>query len=272
MSMLETSTQVQVAAPLAGIRVAVTHARDQAEEQSRLLKLQGADVYYYPAIEIVPFDRSDELDAALKSAAEGGYDWLVLNDADTILVVADRIRALGLDPTRLPRRLKIAAIGCMTAQWTTELLGIESDFAPDVYTPELVVAQLALKEGDRVLLPQSSMTRANLTRCIMDTGAKVDAINAYRTLIGHGGDAVPTMLWEGQLDAITFTFPTAVRYFARRLKAEGGSLAMLDNVTIACIGPMTAAAAYDYSLHVDIIPPDHTIEGLVRDLATHFSV
>lgn len=259
------------AAPLTGVRVAVTHDRDQAQELSRLLRTKGAEVLHYPAIELAPYERTEELDQALQSALEGGYDWLIFNDADTILVVAERMRALRLDPKRLPRGMRIATIGCMTEHWMRELWHMRSDFAPEEYDSQKVVAELGLIEGDRVLLPQSSMTRATLGKCLLDTGAQVHAVNAYRTLIGKGGDPLPRLLWEGSLDAITFTFPTAVRYFARRLKSEDGTLAMLDNVTVACIGPLTAAAARDLGIHVDYVPDQHTISGMVECLVTEFA-
>lgn len=265
------AVQSEPTRPLEGTRIVITHSSEQAEEQARRFGALGARTYLYPAIELAPFENTDDLDHALREAAEGVYDWLVLNDADTILVVSDRIKALGLDPSRFPRRLRVATIGCMTEQWTNELLGIRSDFAPDVYTPELVAEQLNLRPGYRVLVPQSATTRATLAKCLIATGAEVHAINAYRTLIGKGGDPVPAMLWEGRIDAITFTFPTAVRYFAKRIKAEGGTLAMLDNVIVACIGPLTRDAADDYGLHVDIVPQQHTIEGLVDAIATHFA-
>lgn len=266
------SSPVQAAgAPLEGIRVAITHSSEQAEEQTRLFSAKGATVYYYPAIDLVPFEKTDDLDAALREAAAGNYDWLVLNDADTILVVADRVKAIGLDPSRFPRRLKVATIGCMTEQWTQELLGIRSDFAPEDYSTEYVAQALHVGPGNKVLLPQSAMTRATLTKCLVDTGAQVSAINAYRTLIGRGGDPVPSMLWEGQIDVITFTFPTAVRYFSKRIKAEGGGLSMLDNVVVACIGPLTAGAARDLGLHVDLVPEQHTISGLVEAIEEYIA-
>lgn len=270
-STLDIAKTLTYAPPLSGVRVAVTHDRDQAQELSRLLRAKGAEVYHYPAIELLPIERTDELDEALRRAADGYYDWLILNDADTMLVVAERMRALQLNPRRLPRGMRIATIGCMTEQWMRELWHITSDFSPESYDSQSVVRELSLVEGERVLLPQSAMTRATLGKCLLDTGAEVHAINAYRTQIGKGGDPLPKLLWEGALDAITFTFPTAVRYFVRRLKAEGGSLAMLDNVTIACIGPLTAAAARDYGMRVDLVPDAHSIAGLVDSIAQDFA-
>lgn len=248
---------------LQGVRVAITHDAEQAQDQTELFQELGAEIYYYPCIQIVPYDQDNALDNALHDAAAGKYDWLILNDADTAWVVGDRIKATGIDPNQIPRRLKVATIGCMTESYTKEFIGLDAAFAPEIYTPEYVAEALQLGEGDRVLLPQSSMTRANLAKCLRNTGAEVTAINAYRTMIGKGGDPVPVMLWEGKIDAITFTFPTAVRYFVKRLEYEGGTKAMLDDICVACIGPLTAAMARDYGLHVDVMPEQHTISGMV---------
>ena len=253
---------------LDGVRVAVTHAREQAEQQTTLFESLGAQVFHYPCIEIVEFEQNDELDTALRAAASGKYDWLVLNDADTVLVLADRIKRLGIDPRSLAQ-LKVATISCMTEQYTQELLGLQPAFSPEIYTPEIVAEAMRLELGERVLLPQSATTRAGLARHLVNTGADVDAVNAYRTVIGYGGDTVPVMLWEGKIDVITFAFPTAVRYFAKRLKHEGGTLAMLDDVIVACIGPITAATAQDYGLKVALVPQDHTITGLVNGVAEY---
>ncbi len=227
---LAPSAASATASSLTGVRVAITHDKEQAQDQGDLFASLGAEVFFYPCIEIIPYDQDDALDNALREAAAGMYDWLVLNDADTAWVVGDRIRAASIDPNQIPRRLKVATIGCMTEIYTKEFMGLDSAFAPEVYTPEYVAEAMKLKPGERVLLPQSAVTRMSLAKCLRNTGAEVTAINAYRTVIGKGGDPVPVMLWEGKIDCIVFTFPTAVRYFVKRLDYEGGTLAMLDDV------------------------------------------
>lgn len=255
---------------LDGVRVAITHSSEQAEDQTELFGALGAEVYYYPCIRIIPFDNNDELDQSLKNAADGKYDWMVLNDADTVIVLAERMQKLGIDPVTLGR-MKVATISCMTEQYTQELLGLQSDFAPEVYTPALVAEAMRLELGERIFLPQSPTTRVGLARCLRGTGADVDAVNAYHTAIGHGGDPVPVMLWEGKIDVITFAFPTAVRYFAKRIGYEGGTLSMLDDVVVACLGPITAATARDYGLAVAVVPEDHTISGMVNAVARYMA-
>jgi uroporphyrinogen-III synthase len=216
--MSNTSTQsaaVSGESFLTGVRVAITHDKEQAQDQADLFAALGAEIYYYPCIEIIPYEDHGDLDAALREAAAGKYNWLVLNDADTAWSSASAMRAIGIDPNQIPRRLKVATIGCMTEIYTKEFMGLDSAFAPEVYTPEYVAEALQLKPGDRVLLPQSSTTRMSLARCLRDTGADVTAINAYRTLIGKGGDPVPVMLWEGKIDCHHLHLPVGGALFCQ---------------------------------------------------------
>ncbi|MCB0085372.1 MAG: uroporphyrinogen-III synthase, partial [Caldilineaceae bacterium] len=102
-------------------------------------------------------------------------------------------------------------------------------------------------------------------------GAQVTQVNAYRNVIASGGDPLPVLLWEGKVDAITFTSESTVRFFNRRLQHEQGTLAMLHHVAIACIGPVTAQAATDLGMDVTIMPDEHTLEGLTTALVEYFN-
>jgi uroporphyrinogen-III synthase len=50
-----------------------------------------------------------------------------------------------------------------------------------------------------------------------------------------------------------------------------GGAALPETVRIACIGPVTAAAAKKYGFCVDIFQEDFTIPGLVKALIEYFS-
>ena len=108
---------------LAGVNVAVTHDREQAQDQAEIFQTLGAQVYFYPCVEILPFDQDHDLDQSLRDAAAGKYEWLVFNDADTALVVGERIREAGVKAEEL-RKLKVATIGCMTERYTKEFIGL----------------------------------------------------------------------------------------------------------------------------------------------------
>ena len=81
-------------------------------------------------------------------------------------------------------------------------------------------------------------------------------------------DATPpratcNLIREG-VDAIVFCSPSAVRRFAALgLEAR--------EATIACIGPTTASAAREMGLNVEVVPDEHTGDGLVAALERYFA-
>ena len=70
----------------------------------------------------------------------------------------------------------------------------------------------------------------------------------------------------GEIDVATFTASSTVRGC---LDLLNGRRELLRDVTIACIGPITAQTAEEAGLHVDIVAAEHTIPGLVAALRDH---
>lgn len=261
-------TETQTAA-LSGIRIAITRSEHQADAQRQLLEAQGAQVYFYPAIDILPPRNLDPLDAALQDAANGRFDWLIFTSTNTVDMVADRLESLELS-LHEGDGLKFAAVGSSSAEAIHQLLGVEVDQVPDKYTADELAKALGKKEDARILLPQSALADSTLADTLRSNGADVTVVQAYRNVIAIGGDEVPTMLWEGSIDAITFTSASTVRFFSKRLQLERGTLAMLDHVVVACIGPKTAAMARQFGLDVAVMPEEHTLAGLTRALVEYF--
>src|SRR6202022_3138374 len=88
-------------------------------------------------------------------------------------------------------------------------------------------------------------------------GAQVDVLETYRAVPPAGGGPRRAAPLPG-VDMITFTSSSTVRHF---VDAMPGRLA--DQVSIACIGPITAQTARDLGLRVDIIALEYTTRGLV---------
>jgi uroporphyrinogen-III synthase len=258
-----------VNSPLAGKRIVNTRAAHQAAALDRLLREHGAEPLAYPCIAIAPPDDTTQLDNALRAVSQGAYNWLILTSANTVLALAQRLAALGLSLTNVSR-LKTAAVGPATAQAAGELLGLHIEIMPDEYVAEALADALALSKGARVLLPQSGLARPALAETLSSQGASVTVIEAYQTVVGSGGTDVPRLLAQQQVDAISFTSPSTVNNFLRRLENEGGNRNHLSPVCIACIGPQTTQAARNCGLHVSVVPEEHTVEGLVESLQRYF--
>jgi uroporphyrinogen-III synthase len=253
---------------LAGKRIVNTRAVHQAEALNILLRQHEAVPISYPCIAISPPNDPTLLDAALVDLAEGHFAWLVLTSANTVFAIAERLGVLGI--TLRGKNFYTAAIGPVTAEAAHQQLGLEVVDLAAEYIAESLASHLPLKMGERVLLPESTLARPTLSNQLSMRGAQVTVVPAYQTMCGTGGVNLPHLLAQGQVDLLTFTSSSTVSCFLKRLKNEGGQLAVALAVPAACIGPKTAATAQAYGFFILDVPAEHTLEALITMLATYF--
>lgn len=256
--------------PLTNITVAVTRAVHQVQAQRDQLEAAGATVVHYPCIAIAPPKEIEPLDEALNKTIAGDYDWLIVTSTNTVYALAERLRTLD-HSLKDVSSLQVAAVGSSTADAVREQLELSVSVTPDEFTAATLGEAIPNLADSRVFLPQSAIADSGLAEQLQAAGATVDVVTAYRTLIAQGGDDVPGMLWAGSVDAITFTSASTIHNFARRFSVERASLAMLDDVCVACIGSSTAAAAKQHGISVSIIPDEHTLQGLTDALIAYFN-
>ncbi len=252
---------------LVGKKIVVTRAPHQAGEMVALLQEYGSEAVVYPCIAIAPPEDLRPLDEALQAAAQGRFDWLVITSANTAMILADRLKALGLSLNALP----VATVGPKTADAVREGLRLDVAVVAEKHLAEGLAEALQPVAGQRVLLPQSEIARPALADMFRVAGAEVTVLNAYRTIIGQGGDPVPQLLADGRIDAITFTSSSTVRNFLQRLEGEGGRRSDLEGVCLAAIGPIAAQTMQDNQLPVAVMPDEYTLPALIATLETYFA-
>ena len=246
---------------MTGRRIVNTRATHQLSRLTTLLEQAGATVVEYPCIAIVAPEDTKPLTDALQCLAS--YDWLVLTSANTVAALS----SLGV----VADGLKVAAVGSSTANAVKAQLGRETALLPEHFTAESLAQALPIQPGERVLIPSSAIAGPALADILTQRGAKVTVVEAYRSVLGAGGENVPALLAQKQIDAVTFTSASTVANFLTRLDSEGGRRPDLACVCIACIGPQTAAMAQAQGLVVSVMPEVHTLYGLVAALAKYFS-
>ncbi len=253
---------------LLGKRIVNTRAAHQAAAFDALIKQRGAVPLSYPCITIQAPEDTSQLDAALHQLRQGVFDWLVLTSANTIHIIAQRLHELHLS---LSSTFKVAAIGPSTARETQAQLGLNVDLMPDEYIAEALAEALHPSPGMRACLPESAIARPTLADKLRTAGAVVTVITAYETTRGNGGVDLPTLLAKGDVDAITFTSSSTVRFFVDRLHDEGGDIAMLGQVCLTCIGPKTTITASELGLDVAVSASPHTLDGILNGLENYFN-
>ncbi len=247
---------------LDGLRVVNTRSKEQAGELTELLRAAGAIPLSYPCISIVPVAKIGEFDETLQQQA---FDWICLTSQNAVEMLAIRANAIGLDRDRLTAP-RYAVVGTATAHALKKHLDIEADFTPATFDAESMMRDCPIHDGERVLMPVSDLASAEPLHFLTEKGAHVTRMVVYHTMVGTGGVDVGTLLKDGQIGAITFTSPSAVSGFVKRLKKEEGNLDDTRQVPIACIGPSTRNRAISENMLRAFCPKEHTLHGLLEAL------
>jgi uroporphyrinogen III methyltransferase/synthase len=256
-------------APLAGRTIVVTRPAEQARRFIDLLEAAGARVLAAPTIAIEPPPSWEPLDRALDAAASFG--WVIFTSVNGVAMVDRRLRARGLGWTVL-RRCRVAAIGPATAEALREH-EVHVAAVPAEYRAEGLVERLRgeIRAGDRVLLPRAARTRDVLVTELARMGADVVEVPAYVTRrVDADARRLRDALASGAVDAVTFTSSSTARNFAE-LFSEEQRRAWFAGVTVASIGPITAATAAEYGLQTGVMPREYTIPALARAIREYFA-
>lgn len=248
--------------PLAGRRIVVTRAREQASDLVRKLAEYGAECIQCPTIQVVPPPDWTGLDRSI--AAVDQYDWIVFTSVNGVDFFFRRLFDKGLD-VRALGHLKTATIGPATAE-RLRARGLKSDIIPQSYRAESVVEAFAAVpvKGRRILLPRAREARSVLPVELTRMGATVDEVTAYETRhVDDGATELTARLEAGTIDMVTFTSSSTVKNFCRLLPPDRIHRLMAD-VTVASIGPITSQTAREMGLSVNLEAAAYTIDGLVQ--------
>jgi uroporphyrinogen III methyltransferase/synthase len=256
--------------PLAGRRVVVTRAPEQAQDFVRRLEQLGAEVILFPTVAFSDPTDTEALDSAIRALEQ--FDWVLFSSANAVRFFSKRCRALALvcGTLQSPRPM-VAAVGPVTAEAATEE-GFRVDYVAEQHSGHGLAGELwgALTDR-RILLPRSNRAGAAFPRMLREIAAEVVDPVAYCTGIPASSEGkVLERIRRGDVDVLAFASPSAVQHFAEAVGAEG--LETLDRrARFAAIGPATAAAIREAGLRVDIEPAEATSSALAEAIADHFA-
>jgi uroporphyrinogen III methyltransferase / synthase len=121
-----------------------------------------------------------------------------------------------------------------------------------------------------MLLVRAAEAREVLPQELSRRGARIDVVPAYRTVRSReAAEEVRGLLRDRRIHIVTFASSSTVKHFFALLGPEAKDL--LNGVTIAAIGPITAASAAQLGIPCHIVPDQYTIPALVAALVKHFA-
>ena len=255
--------------PLLGKKIVVTRAREQASDLVTNLSEMGADVLECPTIKVVPSENLSPLDCAISGLKS--YDWVVFTSVNGVKHFFERLFEKGSDARALGH-LHTAAIGPATADMLLKF-GLKTDIIPENFRAESVVEAFSQENiaGKKILLPSAQEARPVLPVELRKMGAIVDEIITYHTIQDRqNADILLEDLQNETIDMVTFTSSSTVKNF-KALIPDDMFISLLDGVTVACIGPITADTAKELGFNVHIIADEYTIPGLCQAIRYYFS-
>lgn len=242
--------------------VVTRHAAGEDALGARLVEL-GARVRELPSIAFAPPADPAPLDAALRGLE--GFDWVVFASATAVERTLARLGALGLPVSALTRPA-LAAVGPATAARLAAAVRAP-DLVPAAATGEAMAAALAPGlAGKRVLLPRPAEGRPELVDGLRAAGARLEAVEAYRTVAAPVESLRQLAAWvgAGEVDAVAFASPSAV---SAVVGALGPEVTLLRGTLLAAIGPTTAEALRAAGLPPGAVPERHTGRDLAEAIA-----
>lgn len=237
--------------PLAGKRIVLTRAPEQAREWAHALEQMGAEIVLLPTVAFAPPEDLRPLDEQLLRL--DAFEAILFLSKNAVRYVSDRLKQLGMKGEMLqsPHRI-IAAVGPGTAGALTAQ-GVRVDHVAEGRTGEALAGELrqSLKERN-VLLPRSDKGDDRVLKALREAGSKVTEVIAYRTTTpGLLDPAILSRICRADVDAIVFASPSAYHNLSDAIgSAEAAALS--NRIHFVAIGPTTARAMREAGARVAI--------------------
>lgn len=234
--------------PLAGRVALVLRPEGGTDRLGALLRRAGARVLAAPAIRVRPPRDLRALDRAVRSLSR--FDGAVFASARAAEAFLGRARRLlGRRP---PRPRLLWAVGPATARALARL-GWRGARVSPVHEGAALARAIRPAKGLRILLPRARGGRPELAAGLRAAGARVRAVEAYRTEDAPGARAAIRRALERD-PWVFFTSGSTAASFARA--APGRRVRALS------IGPSTSAALRGLGIEPAAEARPHTSEGL----------
>ena len=251
--------------PLAGKRIAVTRAREQASELAGKLVSLGAEVIELPLITVSKEIDKQTLHDVLVEL--GGYDWIVFTSANGVRYffeefhrIYDDIRSLGL--------LRFAAVGDTTAKAINDQ-HIRVECQPKVATAEALADELIATgslDSAKVLVITGNLNRDTMVKKLEDARAIVDRLQVYKTeKTDLSNDPAAADFRSKGADALLFASSSAVQSFAD----QAASLKLGAQATrpiAGSIGPQTSETMKKVGMPIAFEAKTPSLDALVEAL------
>lgn len=247
---------------LAGKRILITRAREQADTLARLVRERGAQPVLFPCLAI----------GCLPDAIRGAVPLLNAPGTQALFTSANGVRcvarALGDALVPLLSGLPVVAVGKRTAE------ALASLSIPVAWTPS-EASQAGLAEAwrahglpERLVFFRAETGGDAVIRALEREGATVHLIPAYRAVCpADDASSVRAMLARNEVDAVLLGSARAARHYLQRI----GDAGLAGRPAIAVISDQVARACRELGLGVQVVAKEASFAAMLDGLEAWFA-
>jgi len=250
-------------------RIVITRAAPQGEALAKVLAGLGAMPLVLPLVEFGEPENFGPLDAAIAQLDQ--FDWIIFTSSQAVRAFVARSKDLGASPNPVGSKLRIAAVGPVSAEAVRQA-GLSVEYVARTHSGVGLANELGERlRGRGVLLPRSDRANPDLPAALKTHGPQLTEVVAYRTL--QPGEVDRQKLGRisaGEADALLFFSPSAVQNFAELVGVDH-FLRLQNGLAITAVGPVTAEALRHLKIERIVVAADTTSDAVIRALENHFA-
>lgn len=236
---------------LFGLNICITRSKEQSLNLKKKLRRLGAEVTEINSIKIQ--ETKENLDAVKNRL--GDYDHIILTSVNGVKVFFNYLIENKIDIRTIKAKFSVIGKGTRKA---LEERGVRSFIMGKDFLAEGLFEELKphLTEGEKVLIPCSSLSREYLKEEIEKLGLYVDKIHTYNTICGE----VKNKRVFEEVDFVLYTSPSTVNNMINMFSVEE----IKSKFSIA-IGPQTYKALKEKSIEAHVCK-EHSEEGFLKEI------
>lgn len=241
--------------PLFGLNICTTRSREQSKELNEKILDLGGEVTEINTIKII--STANHLDKYSEKLST--YDYVVLTSVNAVDIFFERLKELEIDVRSL--KAEIVVIGKKTYEVVKER-GIIPFAMSKKFIAESLFEKMKefIKIGDKILLPQSKISRPYLYESLTNAGCIVDKVDIYDTIEGDIKSKKSIEKSMEEVDIILFTSPSTVKNLINMVGIEN-----IRNKEIISIGEITQSEIEKQGLSCHVCEECST-DGLIAKI------
>jgi uroporphyrinogen-III synthase len=265
--------------PLAGFTVAVTAAR-RRDDLAALLERRGASVLLAPAIQIVPLADDSLLRQATEACVRDQLDVVVATTGIGFRGWIEAAEGWGLAEALMKKlgHAELLARG-PKARGAVRASGLVEAWSPGSESSSEVLEHLLARDlaGIRIAVQLHGEPLPDVVDALRAAGAHVVQVPVYRWVPPDDPEPLRRLVGSiaaQQVDAVAFTSAPAAASLLQQARDAGIFDAVVaafgQNVTAACVGPVTAAPLERAQISC-VVPDRFRLGALAREIVTALS-